>query len=214
MTPKIGKTLLISALLSILLISPQTSSATSHYIMPPDPPPQGVIDRLRSFHIAFNQQSPQGVLQSFIQDDDPDGPPDFDWTVHSVGRDNIAQQLTDFFAMFPGGFFTEICIAAWQFDLEEGIGEILLVSVFVVDGERVELYEVFLMVRRGADWPIVSGDIEGRVDAVECLIPLPINTVGGVAVSTSKLAVAAPYLVIVGLIAGLTVVSVNMKRKD
>lgn len=211
---KIGKPILISALISILLMSSQTLSATS-IVVPPDPPPPEVLDRLRSFHIAFNQQSPQGVLQSFIQDDDPDGPPKFELTVNSIGRDNIAMDLADFFATYPGAFITEICIVDWEFHLDEEEGGIILVSVFVVDGQRTEIEEYFLMVRRGADWLIVLGDISGDSARAECLIPLPINTVGGVAVSTNKLAVAAPYLVIVGLIAGLaTVVTVKMKRKD
>ena len=87
MSHRIGKTILISALISILLMSSQTLFVTSQVIGPPDPPPQGVIDRLRSFHIAFNQQSPQGVLQSFTQDDDPLGPPEF----NLMGRDCLTR---------------------------------------------------------------------------------------------------------------------------
>jgi len=166
--------------------------------------------------MAFNQQSPQGVLHSFIQDDDPYGLPEFELTVHSVGRDNIAQDLADFFAMYPGVIITEICMSDWEFILEEDRGAIILLIVFVVDGERAETDEIFFMVRRGADWLIADGGMgDEPIGEAECLIYLSINTVGGVTASTNKLAVAAPYLVIVGLIAGLAaVVTVKMKRKD
>jgi hypothetical protein len=216
MSHRIGKTILISALVSILLMSSQTLFATSILIEPPDSPPQEILDRLRSFHTAFNLQSPQAVLQSFIQDDDPAGPPQLEFMGLVIGRDNIAQRLADFFDAYPGATIKDICLIEWTVDLEGGIGDIVLISVALTDGETIGLVEGFFLIRRGADWLIQDGIIsDDEPTGVECLIPLPINTVGGVTASTNKLTVAAPYLVIVGLIAGLVaVVTVKMKRKD
>jgi len=216
MSRKIGKTLLISALISILLISSQTLFVTSQIIINPDPLPEDILDALRSFHRAFNQQNSVGVLNTFIADADPFGPPTLrlEGNVFN-GRNDIAQGLTDFFAAHPGATLQEICLVEWVADLDAGEAVVTLLSMGVTDGMTVELEEAFYLVRRG-DWRIVVADIIDGEEEFECLIPLFLeNPVGGLTASTNKLAVVAPYLVILGLIAGISaIVTVKMKRKD
>jgi len=184
--------------------------------MPPDPLPEDILDPLRSFHRSFNQQSTAGVLSTFIDDTDPVGPPGLGLEGGVfIGQADIAQALSDFFAAHPDAVFVDICLVTWAADLDTGEAAAILLSTGVTNGMTVELKQTFALVRRG-DWLIravvIEDDGEGEL---ECLAPLSLgNPVGGVTASTNKLAVAAPYLLLAGLLVVVSTIYIMSRRKD